>query len=250
MKRIFTPGRKKIIYFDMNNTLVDQKKTFYSCFLEVLDEFSGRWAHDEEDWNPEAILEEYQHRWTEKNKIRGKSESITKEQVQQQCLQEAMDKFPINVNESFAKAFFSRMKELQGGHSRLFPDVRETLEKLTDTYILAMISNGNKDLLQSNLRRLELSEFFTEDCIFTSLKGDFKKPNPSIFLHALKAMGVKSGQAVMVGNSWRNDICGATQTGMDAVWIHPNHTKKMSQRKVGNGKVITIVKFKQLLEIF
>lgn len=68
--------------------------------------------------------------------------------------------------------------------------------------------------------------FFPEQNIFTSIKGEYKKPNPTIFQHALKSMDIKSGQSVMVGNSWRNDICGATQSGMDAVWIHPNHAKK------------------------
>ncbi len=59
------------------------------------------------------------------------------------------------------KCFFSRMKEIQGSHTELFPDVLETLTALSPSYSLAIISNGNKDLLQSNLTRLNLSEFFS-----------------------------------------------------------------------------------------
>ena len=45
------------------------------------------------------------------------------------------------------------------------------------------------------------------------------KPHPSIFEAALAALGVEVGEAVMVGDSYRDDIEGARALGMRAILV-------------------------------
>jgi FMN phosphatase YigB (HAD superfamily) len=45
------------------------------------------------------------------------------------------------------------------------------------------------------------------------------KPNPRFFRLALEAAGVRAAEALMVGDSYRADVRGAWNAGMDAVWL-------------------------------
>jgi putative hydrolase of the HAD superfamily len=47
------------------------------------------------------------------------------------------------------------------------------------------------------------------------------KPDPWIFRLALDRLGVSAADAVMVGDSWHNDIAGALGAGLDAIWFNP-----------------------------
>jgi putative hydrolase of the HAD superfamily len=48
------------------------------------------------------------------------------------------------------------------------------------------------------------------------------KPDPRIFEIALARAGVGPAEAVMVGDSWENDIQGARAAGVRAVWFNRN----------------------------
>jgi putative hydrolase of the HAD superfamily len=48
------------------------------------------------------------------------------------------------------------------------------------------------------------------------------KPDRGIFEIALQRLGVEADDAVMVGDSWANDIAGALNAGIRAVWFNPS----------------------------
>ena len=47
------------------------------------------------------------------------------------------------------------------------------------------------------------------------------KPDRGIFEIALGRLGVTAEDAVMVGDSWANDVAGAVGAGIRAVWFNP-----------------------------
>ncbi|MBZ9713073.1 HAD family hydrolase [Deinococcus multiflagellatus] len=50
------------------------------------------------------------------------------------------------------------------------------------------------------------------------------KPDPRAYHAACAALGVAPAQAVMVGDSWANDVAGALAAGLRAVWVNrPGH---------------------------
>lgn len=73
------------------------------------------------------------------------------------------------------------------------------------------------DLHREDLATLGLWQFI-EYAVFS---GDFGiwKPNPRIFLHVLERLGVNPADAVFVGDSPKEDIRGAQQAGMRAIWV-------------------------------
>ncbi len=247
MKPLFTPDRKKVIFFDLNGTLVRSQRAFSSCFRDVLDEFSGRWDKESEGWDKDKILSSYLRKWSdpkERHSARGNPDIRRRA-----ALQAALKPFPIAVNDSFARRFFSRLRQLQTSQSELLPDVAETLAFLSERYKIAVISNGSKDRQAAILQKWNLHRYIPEQHLFSSQQHKRGKPNPAIFRDALARMGIRPAQAVMVGDSLKNDIYGATRVGMDAVWIHPDGGKN-SQRRIGREKMITIRKFGQLRQLF
>jgi HAD superfamily hydrolase (TIGR01549 family) len=99
-------------------------------------------------------------------------------------------------------------------------DARKVLPGLKEAgYILAVISNRDKpfyEILESH----GISEFFT-----FSLAGgevDAFKPEPEIFLHALKRAEVTAQEAVYVGDNYYADVIGSRRAGLRPVLYDPN----------------------------
>jgi HAD superfamily hydrolase (TIGR01509 family) len=104
---------------------------------------------------------------------------------------------------------------LHGRHQLdIFPEVVPTLEILTKRYTLGVVTNGNADV-----RRLGLADYFAFALCAEDL--GIGKPDPAPFLEALKRGNAQAGHAVHVGDHPGDDIAGAQQAGMRAIWYNP-----------------------------
>lgn len=104
---------------------------------------------------------------------------------------------------------------LQGRHQLdIFPEVVPTLEILTKSYTLGVVTNGNADV-----RRLGLADYFAFALCAEDL--GIGKPDPAPFMEALKRGQADASQAVHVGDHPGDDIAGAQQAGLRAVWYNP-----------------------------
>jgi len=105
------------------------------------------------------------------------------------------------------------------GWAMIFPDVVETLLELRKRgYKLGLLSNTwwaaewhNADLALHGLDKLLDAVVYTSDLPYT-------KPHPSAFLTAAKRLDVQPEECVMVGDRMADDIAGAQQVGMRAIW--------------------------------
>ncbi|WP_442601454.1 HAD family hydrolase [Paenibacillus sp. KN14-4R] len=248
MGPFFTQSGKKVVFFDMNNTLVDRRKCFDMAFHEVLQDFTGRWKDGNASWNPNDVLQVYKLEWSKhrKSHIKGSSQA---EDMRMQCLTKALEPYSFKLTPTFMKAFFNAVDDAEESYVTLFPGVDDTLRALSEKYTLAIISNGSRKRLEKNWSQLKLGKWFTHERIFSSQQDGYRKPHPAIYESAMKAMNCSPSHAIMVGNSWKNDVLGATKCGMDAIWIHPNHMKKISQRKIGKQRVIIIRALRLLTQV-
>jgi HAD superfamily hydrolase (TIGR01662 family) len=248
MSPIFSPSHKKVIFFDMNNTLVDRRQCFDVAFIETLHDYTARWESEEEQRSSQDALQSYKQEWS-KHRKEGTRNSLSPEELRQACLKKALQPYPITVSLTFSKAFFDRVETQEEQHVSLFPGVEETLSYLAERYKLAIISNSKRSKLVNNVKRLKLTQWIDEKWLYSSHGEGSRKPNPAIYEAALKGLNVAPEHCIMVGNSWKNDIVGSTKCGMDAIWIHPPYIKKVSQRRLGKQKVVIVRNFKQLLHL-
>jgi putative hydrolase of the HAD superfamily len=103
---------------------------------------------------------------------------------------------------------------------RLFPETMSTLIHLkAQGYHLGVISNGITIKQYEKLVRLGLHHFFQS--VITSQEAGVEKPDVAIFELAMKTMGCKAENSVMIGNSFNDDVLGAINAGMSAVFLTP-----------------------------
>jgi len=96
----------------------------------------------------------------------------------------------------------------------IFPQVQPMLERLGQRYTVGVVTNGNADV-----RRLGLADYF--DFALCAEDLGVGKPDPALFLEALRRGNAHATNAVHVGDHPRDDIAGAQRAGFKAVWFNP-----------------------------
>jgi putative hydrolase of the HAD superfamily len=101
--------------------------------------------------------------------------------------------------------------------SRVPADVPGTLAHLQALgFGLAVVSNAN-GTVRERLRLLGLGRFFP--IVVDSHEEKIEKPDPRVFLPALKALGVSPDRALYVGDLFHIDVLGARAAGINAVLL-------------------------------
>ncbi len=105
----------------------------------------------------------------------------------------------------------------------VYPDTVPTIEWLRDEgYRLGVITSG-PEYQRLKLRIAGLDKYF--DVVVTRDDVGAIKPEPKIFLYAIESVGVGPKDSAMVGDSLSQDVYGAKNVGMKAVWINRNGDK-------------------------
>ena len=102
----------------------------------------------------------------------------------------------------------------QQSNPRLVPGVEELFDALRGRTKIGVVTNGCP--LQRD--KLELFDLFPLDSLAISEEVGAGKPNPAIFRYALAELGVQ--KATMIGDSWENDVLGAIESGLSAIWLN------------------------------
>lgn len=106
-------------------------------------------------------------------------------------------------------------------HCVAFPHIHEMLEELKNNKIaLGMITNGYGQFQMANMKALDIEKYF--DVILVSEWEGIKKPNPQIFMNALKKLNVDPSESVFIGDHPENDVKAAQNVGMKGIWKKDN----------------------------
>jgi HAD superfamily hydrolase (TIGR01549 family) len=111
----------------------------------------------------------------------------------------------------------------------LFEDALPVLDELRAAHLrLGLVSNGVRDL-----REFVAHHRLDVDAVVGSRVHGFVKPHPTIFQAALQQLGVEPVEAVMVGDSFEEDIEGARALGMRAILVdredrHPEVEERLA----------------------
>ena len=98
----------------------------------------------------------------------------------------------------------------------LYPDAKEVLQKLRQTYKLGVIANQDYGT-EKRLVNFGIRSYI--DLVIASAEEGVEKPDLRIFQLALDRADCKPEEAVMVGDRLDNDIIPANKIGMKTVWI-------------------------------
>lgn len=98
----------------------------------------------------------------------------------------------------------------------------ELLDALRDHSRLGIVTNNSTAEQIEKLRALDIAKYF--DTVVISEDVGVTKPDPKIFSIALERIGATAHETVFIGDNWTNDIVGAFNAGMTAVWLDQNET--------------------------
>ena len=119
-----------------------------------------------------------------------------------------------DLAEAIARDYAARRRAVM----RLFPDSLACLTELRRRGIpLALVTNGDASQQRYKIERHDLARYF--DAIV--IEGEFGagKPDEAVYWHALGALRMKPGEALMVGDHLEWDVGAPQRLGLTGVWM-------------------------------
>lgn len=121
--------------------------------------------------------------------------------------QQALQVYTHSIESSFS----------QPGVLRPYPEVMEVLAFLQEQgYRLGIVSNWSWNL-RDRVAQAGLESYF--DVVWASAYAGCNKPHPGIFQQAMAQMEVTPDSVLYVGDSYRHDVVGARNAGIDVVLL-------------------------------
>lgn len=230
----------KGIFFDLDDTILWDKKSVQTAFSATCQHAAGKYEIDpaelekavrEEAANLYASYETYDFTkmiginpfeglWGEFND-EGEQFQTMKQLVpgyRKEAWTRGLKRLGIN-DEQLGAELAELFPEERKKHPFVYEDSFRVLDRLKSAYKLLLLTNGSPGLQNIKLEITpEIAPYF--DHIIIS--GDFGKgkPDPEIFQHALKKSGLNKEEVLMVGDNLLTDILGASRTGIRSVWIN------------------------------
>ncbi len=125
----------------------------------------------------------------------------------------------ITLKESFVKSYRSTVNDLFEKHLKAFDGVFEALNNLEE--LICVASSGPLEKIHNALSITGLSAYFKENT-FSSYNINSWKPEPDIFIHAAKEMGVQAHECLVIEDSLIG-ITAAKRAGMRGILYDPEN---------------------------
>ncbi len=197
----------KVVFFDFSGTLVEGKFDLVACRRSVVQLLTSKGMYV----TLEAYNRAMEESLTEVRRSKTEDRELSFGEVEAKTLK------TLGIVPS--RDLLDEIEDVEFEHYdwRVKPEVRTVLRELHRHRQLGIISNGLSNSARKVLGREKLLHYF--DPVVISKDVGFRKPNSRIFEYALNKIGVKPENAVFVGDSYAQDVLGAKQAGMKAVWL-------------------------------
>lgn len=207
----------KAIFFDLDDTLVNSRNAEIKAACEFKKKFP------EFDNMEDKEFEELWHKIAIEQYERYSKNEISYERHRIDRVKSLFSKFNIEKNDDEARQIFNIYLELYEKNWKLFDDSKEVLEKLKGNYKLGLITNGDSNQQRKKISLTEIGDYFSN--IIISSEAEVSKPNKKIFEIACEKIEEEPQNCVMIGDSYKLDIQGAENYGLNAIWINRKNEK-------------------------
>lgn len=204
----------RAVLFDLDNTLTHRDQSIAAYSRHLADHYQHQLQHDESNLIQSIIRRIDRGGYPKKEYLTHPSIAASVAYALQQEL--SWNSLP-DLDE-LSQFWFQQF----GLSAVAMPGAKSLLTELKQRgYKLAVISNGGHATRLNILQGLGFSHYF--DAIVSSGLLGISKPNPEIFLHTSHQLGISAQHCLYVGDHPRNDIQGATDAGMTAIWLEGFH---------------------------
>ena len=195
----FDATQLKLLSFDVFGTLINVRHSSYAAFERILQEGGAT------DVDVKAFWEA----WEERN-IEGYCAPYRPyKEVCRESLAATLEAFGVKGRSETISYYFDAFSKFE-----LYPDVVDTLDRLSRRFRLAIVSNIDDDLLAATpLQR-------TFDLVCTAERAKGYKPDGTLFRYLLAIAGVAREEILHSGQSQFTDMVGAKSLGLPVAWIN------------------------------
>ena len=199
------PIREKMpfVFFDLGQTLIDERdfiEYFDGKFLEILNGFGAK-------------IDKRNYITLRDNIIRDRliGDGGVNELVGQFCKLVC----PRGYSETIMNRLSLEIPLARKKYFHFHADTEATLAELSELGCqLGIIANQSQDVIEL-LGRSNLQRFFS--VVIISSVANLRKPDPEIFMMALRQSGRLARECIMVGDRLDTDICPANNAGMKTI---------------------------------
>ncbi len=109
----------------------------------------------------------------------------------------------------------------------LLPGAEAFCHRLSQRYLLALVTNGVALVQRRRLGLSPLAPLFPDERVFISEEIGFRKPEKEYFDAVLDALGAatRKGEVLVLGDSLTSDIQGAFNAKLDSLWFNRSGTR-------------------------
>lgn len=205
----------KVLLLDLDDTILDWYIGPDEAWLQLCREFAGSLGNVPAEELQAAVLHARDWYWSDAERAsQGRLDLL---QARRDILLRAFAQSDI-PDSPLVTRMGERYNHIRDEAMRPFPGAIETLQRLRMANIrLGLITNGNAEGQRAKIERFSLAGYFDH----IQIEGEFGigKPDERAYRNALAALGAEPSEAWMIGDNLENDIRGAQQVGIYAVWV-------------------------------
>ena len=225
--------RPRVIFFDLDDTLISAYGKPRAAWTEVVEAVSDRLAGRESAQVTDALMAASRAFWSdpERHRIwRQKIKAARRETVRLGLAELGL------ADDALAAEIGDAYSALRDRTMSLFPEAHETLDRLRDAGLrLALVTNGAGAVQRRKIDRFDLEGRFERILI----EGEFGagKPEPAVYRHLLAHFEASPEEVWMVGDNLEWEVAAPQRHGITGVWanchgvdppegspIRPDHT--------------------------
>ncbi len=132
----------------------------------------------------------------------------------------ALQEFGVNITREQAvqvqKVYLDRQYRIEP-----FEGATSLMDALSSAgYLVGLITNGLEEHQMSKIKAMALENHVAPEHIFVSGTVGYAKPDPRIFAVVNERTGTLAEHCCYIGDSWRNDVAGATAANWRTIWFN------------------------------
>ena len=202
----------RAVLFDLDDTLFDHRRSARAALTDVHRAHGRDTAYDE--------FERAHTRFLEEMHLEVLAGRVGLEEARRERFRRVFGSLGVELGDRDVDLTAAAYRDGYKLARRALAGAVELLEALRGRARIAIVTNNLLEEQQDKLQYCALAPFV--DALIASEDVGVSKPDPAIFHIALERVGVTPDAAVMVGDSWANDIVGAARAGIRAVWFNPD----------------------------
>jgi putative hydrolase of the HAD superfamily len=201
----------RAVLFDLDDTLFDHRRSAAAALARVRDVFAPSVAFEH--------FERHHTRYLEEMHVEVLAGRIDLDEARRERFRRVFRALGLEISEDQTWKAASGYRSGYLDARRPMEGAAELLSAVHSQARVGVVSNNLLEEQRDKLAFCGLTAFV--DVLVVSEEAGMSKPDPAIFRIALDRIGVEAAEAVMVGDSWANDVAGAHAAGIRAVWFNP-----------------------------